>query len=251
MEYSVEMILAWIIMIGGLLFMISPWIKVSKKMPKVNPIVGVVGGAIIILIGGIAGGFIANPFAGDEAPVTQITSGDTVECATFDITPSEGSVAVLNSAKDGFTIPARANTTAHTLIQEDNSTAWTAPTCSFTIAPEPFLGADNDDLGTIYYRVYDSEVAVDTSTDSYKLFTKSGGNRQVTWTGSGTEYVDGSHTMQMTGNVSLTLTFTVTQDSMSRIESTYDPVSVYIEFYNDCGWSETYKADFLLVDTFA
>jgi len=246
MEYSVEMILAWIIMIGGLLFIISPWIKVSKKMPKVNPILGVVGGAFIILIGGIAGGYIPNPFAGEEAP--SATVGDTVECATFDITPSEGSVAVLNSAKDGFTVPARANQSANTLIQEDNTTAWANPTCSFSIAPEPYLGADNDDLATVYYEVYDAEISVDTSTDSYKLFSKSGGNRQVTWTGSGTEYVDGSHTMQMTGNVSLTLTFTVTQDSMSRIESTYDPVSVYIKFYNNCGWYDTYKVDFLLVD---
>lgn len=248
MEYSVELILAWILIIGGFVLLISPWIRVSKKMPKMNPFVGVIGGALIIMIGGIAGGYIPNPFVAEETPQATIT---TIECPTFDVTPSAGTIALLNSAKDGFTIPARANTTAYTLIQEDNATAWANPTCTFDIVPEPYLGADNDDLATIYYEVYDAEIAVDTSTDSYKLFTKTGGNRQVIWTGDGTKYVDGSSTMQMTGNVTLTLTFTVTQDSMSRIENTYDPVSVYVKFSNKCGWSETYKVDFILVGTFA
>ena len=246
---TTTLIISWIFIICGILLAISPWIRVSKKIPKINPFIAVIGGVIILLFGAVMGGYIENPWPTTEPTETSIV-GETVSCPTFDITPSAGTITILNSAKDGFTVPARANTSAHTLIQEDNSTAWANPTCSFYIQPEPFLGADNDDLATIYYEVYDAEVSVDTSTDSYKLFTKSGGNRQIIWTGSGTEYVSGSHSMQMTENVTLTLTFTVNQDSMSRIENTYDPVSVYVKFYNNCGWSETYKVDFLLVDTF-
>jgi len=232
-------------MIGGVILLISPVIKIGK-FPKINPIIAVIGGAFVILIGGIAGGYIPNPFVAEEQTVVD----EAYDCATFDITPSAGTVTVLNSAKDGFTVPARANQTAHTLIQEDNSTAWANPTATFYIEPEAWLGADNDDLASIYYEVYDAEIAVDTSTDSYKLFTKTGGNRQVIWTGSGTEYVEGSCTLGMTSNVTLTLTFTVTQDSMSRIENTYDPVTVKVRFYNACGtWSEIYDVDFLLVDT--
>jgi hypothetical protein len=247
MEDYTTLILAWLIMLAGIGVILSGFIK-FKKIPKMNPVIAVAGGAILILIGAVAGGYIPNPFAGDETTTEPAqVAPDTVDCPTFDITPASGTISILNSAKDAFSVPAYANTTGHTLIQTDNSTSWANPTCSFYVQPDPFLGADNTDLGTIYYEVYDEEISVDTSTDSYKLFTKTGGNRQVIWTGSGTEYVEGSHTMTMTENVTLTLTFTVTQDSMSRIEDTYDPLTVYVKFSNGCGdWSEIYAVDFFL-----
>lgn len=241
---TTTLILMWALIIGGVVLFLSTFIK-FKKIPKMNPVISAVGGVIIVVIGIVGAGYIPNPWVAEEAPV-----GAIVEGATFDITPDTSAVAVLNSAKDGYTVPGRANTTAHTLIQEDNSTAWTAPVITFLIVPDPFPGADADDLAVVYYDVYDSEIAVDTSTDSYKLFTKSGGNRQLIWTGDGTKYVDGSSTMLMTGNVTLTLTMTVTQDSMSRIENTYDPVRVYVRFSNGYGWTETFTVDFLLVGTF-
>jgi hypothetical protein len=235
-------IIGYVLIFLALLALVAGFYK-TKRIPSINPWVAIILASLLAFGGAISIGWIENPFAEVETPTASV-----IECPTFDITPSAGTISVLNSAKDGYTIPARANQTGHTLIQEDNSTAWANPTCTFQISPDPFLGADNDDLGTVYYEVYDAEIAVDTSTDSYKLFSKSGGNRQVVWTGSGTEYVEGSHTMGMTSTVNLTLTLTVIQDSMSRIENTFDPVSVYVKFYNGCGWSEQYKLDFVLVD---
>ena len=103
-----------------------------------------------------------------------------------------------------------------------------------------------DDLATIYYEVTNPEVTTSDGTDTYKMFTKSSGNRQLIWTGDGTEYVDGSSTMLMTENVTLLLTLTYSQDSYSRIENTYDPVMTYIKFSNGCGWSQTYEVDSML-----
>ncbi len=167
--------------------------------------------------------------------------------ATFDITPTGSTTCLLNSAKNGFKVPAYANKTAHTLIQTDNTTAWTNPVATFEIEPVMFEGATNEDLAFLEYSVYDPDIAIDTATDSYKLFTKSGGNRQILWNDSGdVDYVSGSKNLGMTDNVTLVLTLTVNQDSMSRIEDTYDAVTVRVTFSNGQGWSKTYDVDFML-----
>jgi len=178
----------------------------------------------------------------------------TTTCATFDITPAGTTVAVLNAEKTGFMCAGYANTTAHTLKQSDNSTSWASPVCTFGIVPVPPTGSFDVDTGcTIYYEVAPADISIDTSTGgTYKLFTQSGGNRQLIWVdGTKTEYVSGSKAMLLTNDTtSITLTFTVNQDSMSRIEDTYSPISVYVTFSNGCGWSEVYKVDFMLLGTY-
>lgn len=227
-------------------FFILAALKKVKHAKKMNPFLA--GGlAIVFFVAALAcAGYVTLPdFGGGTSG--QVATGTV--CAEFDITPAAGNVAVLNSGKDGFNVPARADQLNHTIIQEDNATAWLAPTFTFTIDPIPFSGADADDLATIYYEVYDPEVTIDTSSDTYKLFTKSGGHRQILWMeGGNVEYVDGSFTMLMTGNLTITLSMTVTQDSFSRMESAFDATTVYVKFSNGCGWSEIYPVDFFLVD---
>jgi hypothetical protein len=227
----------------GIVLMVGALFKQTTKYVK-NRVWAFIFGGILLLAGWF--GLGANALW-DEWTVDDAAPAAVIECCTFDITPTGGTTAILNSAKDGFTVPCSANTSAHTIRQQDNSTAWTAPVMTFVVRPDCPIGATADDLAKLYYEVYDSEVAVDTSTDSYKLFTKSGGNRQLVWTGDGTHYVEGVTTLAPTGNVTLTLTITVTQDSFSRIEDTYDPVSVVIKFSNGCGWTETFDVDFMVI----
>ena len=192
-----------------------------------------------------------NPFEQGEVTTGQIT---VPSCATFEITPSGTTIAVLNAEKTGFICSAYANTTAHTLKRNDNSTTWANPVCTFGVVPVPPSGSFNANTGcTIFYEVSSPDISIDISSGgSYKLFTLSGGNRQLIWTdGSKTDYVTGSIPMLQTNTgTTLTLTFTVNQDSMSRIENTYSPITVYITFSNGCGWSEIYKVNFMLLGTY-
>lgn len=208
---------------------------------------------IIFLVAGLYGtSNISIPEwgGGEGATITPTTT----TCATFEITPSGTTVAVLNAEKTGFMCAGYANTTAHTLVQSDNSTAWASPVCTFGIVPVPPTGSFDVDTGcTIYYSVSPADISIDTSTGgTYKLFTQSGGNRQLIWTdGSKTNYVSGNKALLLTNDTtSITLTFTVNQDSMSRIEDTYSPITVYVTFSNGCGWNEVYKVDFMLLGTY-
>jgi hypothetical protein len=205
---------------------------------------------MVLAVGAISGCLENLPFQqGEVTPPTGIT------CATFDITPTGTTIAVLNAEKTGFMISGYANTTAHTLKRSDNTTSWANPVCTFGIIPKPPSGSFDVSTGcTLYYEVAPADISIDTSTGgTYKLFTLSGGNRQLIWQdGSKTDYISGSKAMLLTNDsTSLTLTFTVNQDSMSRIETTYSPVSVYITFSNGCEWSEIYKVDFMLLGTYA
>lgn len=167
--------------------------------------------------------------------------------ATFEITPTGGTTCLLKSDKNGFTVPAYANKTGHTLIQTDNSTAWTNPVATFEIEPVMFKDATNKDLAYLEYSVYNPDITIDTTTDSYYLFTKTDGNRQIVWNDSGSvDYVSGSTQLGMTDNVTLVLTFTVNQGSMSRIENTYSSVKVQVKFSNGQRWSKVYDVDFTI-----
>lgn len=243
------------IVITIILAIIVAWaIKKYAKGWKASPALTFIGCAVVIgLVLGAAG---YADFSGliPETTETQIAqtvtpSGST--CAEFKITPSvSSSEAVLNSDETTFTVAARANTTAHTITESDNTT-WVNPVLQFVLKPDAgsVPAADADKLATIYFEVTNPEIATDDGTDTYKLFTKSSGKRQVIWAGDSTEYVDGSSTMLLTENLTLTLTLTCSQDSYSRMENTYDPVRVYVRLYNDCGWSETYFVDFMLIET--
>jgi hypothetical protein len=231
-----------LILLGGLFIIVVGWKKLLGIKIK-SKAVALVGGFIVIGLGFYGIQNLEDLVDFEE----EVPAGQVIECATFEITPTATTNINLNSAKDTFTVTACANTTAHTLKQGDNSTAWASPVATFRVEPDAYVGADADDLAKVKYEVFDSEIAVDTTTATYKLFTKSGGHRQVIWGGSGTEYVDGSHTMLMTSSVNLTLTLTVNQDSMSRMENVLDTQTVYVRFYTDCGWTETFAVDFMLL----
>lgn len=169
-------------------------------------------------------------------------------CPTFDITPTGSATGILNSAQDKFTVPAYGNTTGYTIIQTDNSTAWADPVFTFEVEPATATQDWSAETGaTLFYEVSEPDIKISTATDEYYLVTKTGGNRQWVWNVDGTtKYVDGSAKMLLTENATLTLTIDVNQDSMSRIEDTHDAVTVNIVFSNGCGWTESYRVDFML-----
>jgi hypothetical protein len=250
---------AIIFVVGVILVLLVLFAKQYLKRlgPLKNPMWAFVVGIVLVGAGVTWGGYdyIADYFETETTPasVTPVTTS-AYQYATFDITPSavtSGGYNVdttLNSAKTVFTVPAMANQTGHTLTELDNTT-WEHPRLSFTLKPQPWAGADADDLATVYYEVNNPDLVIDTSTTgNYYMLTKSGGNRQAIWTSSGlTEYVDGSATILLTGNVTVTLDLTVNQDSCSRIENTYDPITLSITFHNgDWSWSKTYNIDFML-----
>lgn len=238
----------WLAIGLGAVFIVSIFHKI-KKMPKMSPVLAGLIGVGLIGFGAIGVGYMDNPFeATPEAQIADTT--DITDCASFQITPSvSSSEATLNSDETQFTVGARANTTAHTITETDNTT-WVNPVLQFVVKPQAYAGADADNLATIYYEVVNPEITTTDGTDTYKLFTKSSGKRQLIWTGDSTEYVSGSSTMLLTENLTLTLTMTCSQDSFSRIENTYDPVTISVRFYNNCGWTQTYQVDLMLIETY-
>jgi len=196
-------------------------------------------------------GIIVLSVLGLSGCVEEAEVGELVECPTFDIEPSAiNDVCILNSAKDGFSIPALANTTQHNLSSMANGT-WVDPQFSFLIEPIMVQGMDATNLAQIFFEISDPEITIDTSSDEYYLVTKSGGNRQWIFAIDDgddvrTKYADGSCQMLLTESCYINLTVDINQDSMSRIENTYDKTSVYIIFSNGCGWSERYALDFFI-----
>jgi hypothetical protein len=230
------------------------------KVPALkNPIFAIFAGIILVGIGFYGGAYTElEAWVGGFGTTGTADVTDAYQYAEFEITPTAtitGGYNVdlsLNSAKTIFTCPAMANTTAHTLVEIDNTT-WENPRMHFVLKPIPWGGADADDLATVYFKVDNPDLTIDTSTSgNYYLVTKSGGNRQCIWNdGSTTAYVSGSTTMLLTQSTNVTLDLTINQDSASRIENTYDPVIITFTFYNaDWSWSKSYSFSFQLTDTF-
>ena len=178
---------------------------------------------------------------------------DTVQHPDFDIVPTAQTTGynpfnALNSEKTRFTVPAWSNQTGHTIVEIDNST-WEDPRMEFVVTPIPFGGADADDLATIYFEVSNYDARIETSSDTYRLLVKDGGNYQVNWSDAGTGtpdlYIEGTSTMLMTGTVTLYLDFDVTGSSFSRMDDN-DGIDMTITFHNaDWTWSETYTVTFV------
>ena len=227
----------------GVLIGVLGWKKLGGiQIPKGIAVIGCVA---LLAVGFY--GYENIDISGTPAAVTDI---DPNACVEFEITPSvAASEAVLSSDETTFTVAAYANTTAHTITESDNTT-WVNPQLQFVCSPIITSSAATDIAYPLFYEVINPEVTTDDGTDTYKLFTKSDGNRQLIWTGDGTKYVDSSVALTVTQNVTLTLTMTCSQDSYSRMENTYDPVKVMIRFYNVCGWSETYTVGLELVHTY-
>jgi len=206
-------------------------------------ILAVIGIVAVVLIVSFSG-CIKNPFEQKTQPPTEETV-----CATFDITPSvSAGRGQLNSAEDTVTIGFYANTTAHTIAEDDNTT-WVDTQITFAIKPIAPLGAKDYDLSTLYYEVTNPDATVDSASDTYYMVTKSGGNRQLIWTGDGTHYVKGSTTMKMTGNETLYLTIDTAQTDMSYVENEMDPQQLTIRFSNGCGWTEYFYIKFICIDS--
>jgi len=244
-----EMIDIGIILIGLIVIAVG-FKKIKGVKAPLSPMWSVIIGGALILGGLYGTANLSDLWTTDDTTTPVSTIVDTGDCCEFDITPSvSSSEATLNSDETKFTVSAYANTTAHTITENDNTT-WVNPVLQFVIKPEISTSTDTTTAYPIYYEVTNPELTSSDGTDTYKMFTKSGGNRQLIWSGDGTSYVDGTSALVVTDNLTLTLTMTCSQDSFSRMENTYDPVTCYIRFYNTCGWSETYEVDFMLVHTY-
>lgn len=249
-----EMILGLFLIIIGIGAFVSIFHK-FKGVPKIHPLLGVILAVVLVGLGASIGGWV--DLGLDDTQGTIVNIGDDPLDIEWEITPSAvttGSYCSdtqLNSAETIFTVPAMANTTAH-IVNETDNTSWNDPRLQFEVNPVAPQGATADDLATLKYRVKNPDVTIDSSSDTYYLFTKSGGQRQLKWViGSSTDYVTGSKTMLLTGNETIYLDLDVNSDSFSRMSNTFDPVTVVIEFYDDSGFSETYSVNFQLTDQFA
>jgi hypothetical protein len=254
-----------IMQIGGiLLFLVGLALFLSGFMKNAipgNPIktplaAWIIGGLVMVVA--IAGTGLTDLFEAEQGQTIIYQDGgtgggaDTTQYPSFDITPSAVTTSgtynedtTLNTAKTMFTIPARANTTANTIIHLDNATAWADPRLQFIVVPVPWAGATADHLATIFFDVSNYDARVEADDDNYRLITKSSGEYQVIWTeGSNTWYVDGSKTMLMTGNATITLDFDVNQGGFARMDIN-DPIDMTVTFHNeDWSWSKAYTASF-------
>jgi hypothetical protein len=231
--------------------------KTLKGTPLANPMMALIVAVILGVVGWfpLGGGDAINELITPEAtayvPYTPTTPTSTYVSATFDITPTAqgNSGFTLDSTHTIFSLPIIAYYDTNVIAESDNTT-WVDADMVFTVRPIPWSGADNDDLATIFYEFSDPELTVDT-TGTYYVFTKTGGERQITWFayGSTLEYVSGSHTMLLTDSATIFCNTSLIQDSVSRIENLYDPLTCYVTFYNAARtWSKTYSLNMFLID---
>lgn len=233
----------------------------KTKQPIANRPVMAAVVAVGFIIGLVGTGIIAvDEEVAEPTEQTVIVQQPTTTYADepkFDITPSTvtsggyNPFTSLNTGKTIFTIPAWANTTGHTIVEIDNTT-WEDPRAQFVVIPIPPSGSDADQLATIWFDVsnYDAQIDADTAA-TQRLIRKVSGEYQCIWTeGSNTWYIDGSKTMLMTGNATLTLDFDINQGGMAYMEAN-DPISLTVTFRNnDWTWSKSYSANFVVQQTF-
>jgi hypothetical protein len=244
--------------IGLILFAAAIFRKQAGFLKTLNPMVALIIG-VALMIPGFYWGVIPlvegdPPYeAGTQTIVVQDSSGD-VQYPSWDITPARSNTtqpALLDSDEAGFTIPFVSNTTQHDIYQQGATTSWYDPEIEFACNPVPFAGADADDLATIFYEVLEPELEVDAATSGpYYAFVKTGGHRRILWHVAGqgqNEFVTGSQTMLMTGNVTMQLVLELDEASLSRMQSTFDKMSFNIKFSNGGGWSKVYGVDLIPV----
>jgi len=213
--------------------------KIGKT--KIAPIVAIPVGLMLIVVAIWGTGLAVYLETGEV-----VDYEPTVVCADFEISPvvTTGN-GQLNSAEDRVTVGFYANTTGHTIAENDNTT-WVNTVITFTCKPIFFTGADALDLAGLYYEVTNPDQIVDSDTTDKEILDLSGGYRQAIWTGDGTEYVLSSSTMLMTENVSLVLTLDTSND-LSYVRNTYDPQTIAVKFSNGCGWSEMFYIDYTCI----
>lgn len=234
---AITLVLAFI----GVFVLAAGFMKI-KGLKKFHPAIAVAGAALFFIAAAYTGGYLEYEAPDTTPPAT------TTSCPTFDITPSvsEGN-GNLNSDQDRVTVGFYANTTAHTIAENDNTT-WVDTQVTFEIAPVPFAGATADDIATLYYEVTNPDATVDSDTSGKYLVTKSGGNWQEVWTGDGTNYVSGTTTLLMTGNETLYLTIDTAQADLSYVQNELDPQTLIVKFSNGCGWTEYFYVDFTCIN---
>jgi len=227
-----------LLIVAGIAIFIVTFKKVKGiKIP--NPIIGVL--CAVALAGVGLYGYENIDISGEPAQIATA-----VECPEFDIVPtvSTGN-GVLNLAETEINIPFLANTTSHTIDEGDNTT-WVDTAISFFVSPSALeQGADADQTATVYYEVTSPGQTVDSSSGTYYMVTKTSGRWQNIFTGSGTEYNSGSHTMLITTNVTLVLTIDTDQTGMSYIANTYSPQTLTVKFSNGCGWYEEFDVKYI------
>jgi len=249
-------------MLGGIILIIAGiFMKAKvKKVTGVGMFGAIIIGAVLAGAGYYFGGdaIIENWQSGGEPPsggqYIPYTPTETIHDAEFTITPTAqgNSGFTIDSAKTIFSCPAIANTTAHTLDEADNTT-WVDPDMKFVVVPIAYAGADALDLATCFFEFNDPDALVNTATSNYYVFTKSGGYRQIEWNVMpaatyGHQYVSGSQSTLLTTPFTVFCNMSINQDSVSRIENVYDPVTMSLTFHNAANtWSKTYTMSLFLI----
>jgi len=243
----------------GIVAVVYSLLKAKKPMQGLMKPIAILG-----IVGALVGWFGLGAQAGFEelisgtttppASYTPTTPATSYEYASFDITPAAGNTG-LNISADlhTFSLAYKAWQGSYDTIQSTQNGTQKKAGINFTIMPVPWAGATTEDLATIYFEVTNPDQTVDVAStgSTYYMFTKSGSYRQVIWKTMGTNvvnYVEGSTSMELTGNATLWLHFTHNSDSLSRVESSYSPITIYITLHNgDNSWSEDYELDYFAI----
>jgi len=220
-------------------------------------------GAVVVAGGALAGGLGAwtELYNGWTTPSqqaytyqyqSQTDTGNAYKNAEFIITPAAFSAGnlTLNAAKTIFSLPAIANTTAHTITTLSSAT-FVQPSMRFTLVPKAWEGSESTNLAIVYFEVTPGQQYIYPNAGStYKFLTETSGNVNARFNNSGntvTQYVSGQLSTAVATPLTVYVNMTLNGDSCSRLDNTYDPVTSIITFHNgDNSWSESYTLSFFL-----
>jgi hypothetical protein len=241
--------------------------KMKNKFIKTKLGAGAVGA--IVLAGGIlVGGYpvLVDSWNGLNTPTESTytytppattTTATGYEYAQFQITPSCQSAGnlTLNAAKTIYTLPAKANTTAHTITTLSKAT-FVQPSMKFVLNPLAWEGSLTTNTATVYFDVSPGQQYITPAAGTtYKLLTETTGNANARFNNTGntiTQYGSGQLTCALTSSITVYVNLTLNKDSCSRIDNTYDPITEIITFHNkDSSWSESYTLSFFLEAQYA
>jgi len=213
-----------------------------------KPMLGLAVGGI--LLGAVVG------FAPYEAADTTPPPGATVAGLTFDVDVTNGTTGVGNQT----TVQINEAETMATILLETAGTGGDQPLCgthasiNFTFDPNPPIGANADDLATVYFSTpyqmkYNGEYVLDESSDTYYAnWTFASGDNDA----SQQDY-EGSMTMLMTETGYAEIDYEFDSGSSDCFSAELDTIgdtgSWYIDFWTaDHGWSETFLVTWILVE---
>jgi hypothetical protein len=240
--------LAFIVGLGFLGFALTKKQPLGPMQPAVTIAIG--GGlAVFGLIWGVL------PLTGYESDGTGTVTivEETISGTAFDITPANGTQNVwTDTGYNPVTIAADEESVTSTITATPEEAFIQNITCvNFTIKPVPPVGADSQDLATIYFSVdelqkYGGNYIFQESSNVYRA-------KWVINSGTTQENYEGSHTMLMTDEDWVLLTMELSgadtdSDVSQELDAVGETMVVNVNFWNsDRSWTQTIPITFVVI----